>query len=163
MTPQWNTAATASTPYSTTPRQYMHNGASYTPEVIQNQDPYYGDLTNRTGVLVLPDEQWTKKGFMEAQNRPNATPVVWGGTEDDAIREMVDVLAQGQKALARKRLLMVYMANKNRDSVIAKLRLEQVERPSLRAANRYLTGVTKWTGTVNAKYDGWIGDETFVP
>ena len=132
-------------------------------EVTQNLDPYYGDLTNRTGVLVLPDEQGTKKGFMEAQNRPNATPVVWGGTEDDAIREMVDVLAQGQKAHARKRLLMVYVANKNRDSAIATLRLEQVERPSLRAANRYLAGATKWTGTVNAKYDGWTGDETFAP
>ena len=90
----------------------------------------------------LPDEQGTKKGFMEAQNRLNATPVVWGGTEDDAIREMVDVLAQGQKAHARKRLLMVYVANKNRDLAIATLRLEQVERPSLRAANRYLAGVT---------------------
>ena len=132
-------------------------------EVTQNLDPYYGDLTNRTGVLVLPDEQGTKKGFMEAQNRPNATPVVWGGTEDDAIREIVDVLAQGQKAHARKRLLMVYVANKNRDSAIATLRLEQVERPSLRAANSYLAGVTKWTGTVNAKYDGWTGDETFAP
>ena len=54
-------------------------------EVTQNLDPYYGDLSNRTGVLVLPDEQGTKKGFMEAQNRPNGTPMVWVGTEDDAI------------------------------------------------------------------------------
>ena len=85
------------------------------------------------------------------------------GTEDDAIREMVDVLAQGQKAHPRKRVLMVYVANKNRDSAIATLRLEQVKRPSLRAANRYVAGVTKWTGTVNAKYDGWTCDETFAP
>ena len=63
-------------------------------EVTQNVDPYYRDPTNRTGVLLLPDQQGTKKGFMEAQNRPNATPMVWHGTKDDTIREMVDVLAQ---------------------------------------------------------------------
>ena len=31
------------------------------------------------------------------------------------------------------------------------------------AANRYLAGITEWTGTVNAKYDGWTGDEVFAP
>ena len=45
-------------------------------EVTQNLDPYYGDLTNRTGVLVLPDEQGTKKGFMEAQS---PTQRLWCG------------------------------------------------------------------------------------
>ena len=58
---------------------------------------------------------------------------------------------------------MVYVANKNWDSAIATLRLEQVKRPSLRAANRYLAGVTKCTGTVNATYAGWTADETFAP
>ena len=70
---------------------------------------------------------------------------------------------KGQKVHVRKCLLMVYVANKNRDSAIATLRLEQGEIPSLRAANRYLAGVTKWTGTANAKNDGWTGDETFAP
>ena len=100
---------------------------------------------------------------MEAQNRPSATPMVWGGAEDEAIWEMVHVLAHRQKAHAGKHLLMVYTANRNRDSAIAVLCLEQVERHSLHAANRYLAGVTKWTGMVNAKSDGLAGDETFAP
>ena len=98
---------------------------------------------------------------MEAQNRPNATPMVWGSAEDSVIREMVDDLAQGQKANAHKRLLMVYEAHHNQHLVVATLCLEQVKKPSLRAANRYLAGVTKRTGTVVAKYDGWTGDESF--
>ena len=106
-------------------------------------DPYYGDLTNWTGALVLLDEEGTKQRFMEAQNRPNATQMVWGGTEDDTIWEMVNFLAQGQKAHARKRLFMVYVANKSRDSAFVRLHLEQVETPSLRAANTILAGVTK--------------------
>ena len=92
--------------------------------VTQNLHPSYGDLANRTAVLLLAYEQGTRKGFMEAQTGPNVTPMVWGVTEDDAIRELVDVLAQGQKVHACERLLTLYVANKNRDSATATLRLQ---------------------------------------
>ena len=106
------------------------------------------DLTNRIRSSSFRTTEGQKR---DSWRHKNATPTVWGGTEDDTIREVVDVLAQGQKAHARKRLLMVYVANKNRDWAIATLRVEHVERPSLRAANRYQPEVTKWTGTANAK------------
>ena len=67
--------------------------------------------------LVLHDEQGTKKSFMEAQARPNTTPMVWGTTEDDTIWGMVEVLAQGQKTHSRKRLL----TNSYRDTALATL------------------------------------------
>ena len=66
----------------------------------------------------------------------------WGSNEDDAIREMIEVREHGQKAHACKRLLMIYMANTDRDTSLAALRLEQVERPSLRALNHYLVALT---------------------
>ena len=43
------------------------------------------------------------------------------------------------------------------------LRLEQVEWPLVRKTNWHLTGVTKWTGTMNSKYNGCIGVEIFAP
>ena len=63
---------------------------------------YCHDLTNRIGVPVMPDEQGTKKNFIEAQARPNATPMEWGSSEDDSIREMIEALEEGQKAHSRK-------------------------------------------------------------
>ena len=139
------------------------NRCSIQTEVTAQLDPYRHDLTNCTGLLVLPDEHGTKKNFIEAQARCNATLMEWGNTKDDAIRDMIEVLAQGQTPHARKHLVMMYVANKDRDTALTTLRLEQLEGPSLRALNRYLAGVTKWTATVCSKYDGWSGDEVFVP
>ena len=138
------------------------NGCTIHTELTTPLDPYCHDLSNRTGVLVLPNEQGAKKNFIEAQARPNATLMERGSTENDTIGEMIEVLAYGQKAHARKRLLMIYVANKDRDTALASLRLKQLERPSLRALNHYLAGDTKWTGTVCSKFDGCSGDEAYV-
>ena len=55
------------------------------------------------------------------------------------------------------------MAIKDRDPALATLRVEQLERQSLQALNRYLAGATKWTGTICFKYDRWSRDEVLVP
>ena len=86
-----------STPFSTMPHRRKCNAAAYTLK-LPILGPLLGDLMNHPRILVLPDEQSMKKGFLEAQNSPYCLGRHEGCTvRDDTVREMVEVLAQEQK------------------------------------------------------------------